>query len=102
MDTPRNLVELVAVSCKSHAGRPLFGTKRAGVWSWLSYGAFGGLIDRCRAGLQARGIGQGDVVAIVANNCVEWAVACYATQTLEAVFVPLYQAQQPAEWNFIL
>ena len=48
------------------------------------------------------GVRRGDVVAIVANNCREWAVTYYATAGLEAVFVPMYEAQLPSEWKFIL
>ena len=102
MQQPRNLVELAARSCRQFAGHPVFGTKRGGSWVWTSYRELGELIDRCRAGLHGRGVRSGDVVAIVADNCVEWAVACYATYGLEATFVPLYQAQQPTEWLFIL
>ncbi|MGZ3416299.1 MAG: AMP-dependent synthetase/ligase [Polyangiales bacterium] len=95
-------MELSTRSCARFADRPVFGTKRGGQWVWTSYRELGELIDRCRAGLHQLGVGRGDVVAIVTNNCVEWAVACYATYGLEAAFVPLYEAQMPAEWLFIL
>ncbi|MGZ3478225.1 MAG: AMP-binding protein, partial [Polyangiales bacterium] len=95
-------MELSTRSCARFADRPVFGTKRGGQWVWTSYRELGELIDRCRAGLHQLGVGRGDVVAIVTNNCVEWAVACYATYGLEAAFVPLYEAQMPAEWLIIL
>ncbi len=41
-------------------------------------------------------------MAIVANNCVEWAVAAYATYGLRAAFVPMYEAQHADEWLFIV
>ncbi len=41
-------------------------------------------------------------MAIVADNRLEWAVACFATYGLEAAFVPMYEAQLPSEWKFIL
>jgi long-chain acyl-CoA synthetase len=102
MDPSRNLVELVARSCAQFAARPVFGTKRDGGWVWTSYRELQQQIDRCRAGLHARGVRAGDMVAIVSDNSLEWAVACYATYGLQAAFVPLYPAQQPAEWRFIL
>lgn len=45
---------------------------------------------------------EGDRVAIVSNNRVEWAVAAYATYGLGATFVPLYESQRADEWEFIL
>lgn len=98
----RNLVELISRSCERFADRPVFGTKHDGRWAWTSYRQFGELIARCRAGLHGLGVGRGDVVAIVADNSVEWAVAAYATYGLEAAFVPMYEAQLPSEWEFIL
>ncbi len=103
MDQPlRNLVELEQRSRARFAERPAFGTKRDGRWEWTSYRRFGELVDRCRAGLHALGVGIGDTVAIVSNNRLEWAVAAFATYGLEAAFVPMYEAQLASEWNFIL
>ncbi len=101
-ETFRNLVELEQRSCERYAERPLYGTKRDGQWTWLSYGEFATLVDRFRGGLATLGVEPGDKVAIISNNRVEWAVACYATYGLGAVFVPMYEQQLPKEWKFIL
>ncbi|MEO7093953.1 MAG: AMP-binding protein, partial [Polyangiales bacterium] len=101
-DKYENLVDLVETSVENYAGRELFGTKVGNVWRWMTYGEFGRLVDAFRAGLAARGVGKGDKVACIANNRVEWAVAAYATYGLEAVFVPMYEAQAEKEWQFIL
>ena len=98
----RNLVELYERSCVKYADRPLYGTKTDGAWRWTTYGEFHGLVDRFRGGLASLGVGKGDRVAIIADNRIEWAVAAYATYGLEAEFVPMYQAQLPKEWLFIL
>ncbi len=98
----KNLVDLCEKSCKAHADRELFGTKKGDQWEWMSYGEFGKLVDAFRAGLKGLGVGAGDKVGIVANNRVEWAVACYATYGLKAAFVPMYEAQKSEEWQFIL
>jgi long-chain acyl-CoA synthetase len=97
-----NLVELFERSCARYAERPLFGTKRDGAWHWTSYREAHELVDRLRAGLASLGISRGDPVAIISDNRLEWAVAAYATYGLEAMFVPMYQAQRPSEWQFIL
>ena len=97
-----NLVELSSRSCETYASRPLFGTKTSGGWQWTSYAEFADMVARCRGGLKELGIGEGDRVAIVSDNRVEWAVAAHATYGLGAAFVPMYQVQHPKEWKFIL
>src|SRR5688572_23237239 len=97
-----NLVQLWQESCKKHADKQLFGTKTDGVWVWLTYRDFCRLVDDFRGALAALGVKAGDKVGIVSNNRVEWAVACYATYGLRAAFVPMYEQQEPEEWEFIL
>jgi long-chain acyl-CoA synthetase len=98
----RTLVELCDLSCSKYAERPLFGTRREGAWSWTSYRKFHELVDRFRGSLSLLGVEKGDRVAIVADNRLEWVVAAYASYGLEAAFVPMYRAQRPTEWQFIL
>ena len=96
------LVELCEKSCERFAQRPLFGTKEPGGWRWIRYGEFRDRVADCRAGLSAQGVGQGDKVALVSNNRVEWAECAYAAYGLGATVVPMYEAQLPTEWEFIL
>ena len=97
-----NLVELYERACRDFADRDVFGTKHEDHWHWMTYAEFGEMVDDFRSGLASLGVGPGDRVAIVANNCVEWAVAAYATYGLRAAFVPMYEAQSHDEWIFIL
>jgi long-chain acyl-CoA synthetase len=97
-----NLVELFEKSVEEFSGRELFGTKVGSAWRWMTYAEFGRLVDAFRAGLAARGIGKGDRVAVISNNRIEWAVAEFACFGLEAVYVPMYEAQAEKEWVFIL
>jgi long-chain acyl-CoA synthetase len=98
----KNLVELCERSVRTYADRPLFGTKDGESWRWITYAEFGAQVDAFRAALAAMGVGPGDRVGIVADNRVEWAVACYATYGRNAAFIPMYEAQKPDEWVFIL
>jgi len=98
----KTLVDILEHSTAAYAGRELFGTKTAGRWVWTTYGEFGSLVERFRGGLASLGIQRGDNVACVANNRVEWAVAAYACYSLGAAFVPMYEAQNPKEWDFII
>lgn len=97
-----SLVDLCEKSCARFADGPLFGTKVGGSWQWITYGEFGRLVDAFRGGLATLGVGRGDTVGIISNNRVEWAVGCYATGGLGAAWVPMYEAQRPEDWRFIL
>jgi long-chain acyl-CoA synthetase len=97
-----NLVELLERSCAAFAEHDLFGEKRDGAWRFISFRDFKRLVDDFRGGLASLGVRAGDRVGIIANNRVEWAVAAYATYGLGAAFVPMYEAQRPEEWKFIL
>jgi long-chain acyl-CoA synthetase len=97
-----NLVELYQWSCAQYADRNVLGTRKAGTWQWLTYRRFRNLIDDVRGGLAWLGVKPGDRVAFIGDNSVEWAVAAYASYGLGAAFVPMYQAERPSEWQFIL
>jgi long-chain acyl-CoA synthetase len=96
------LAEIYDHSIASYGSRELFGTKKAGRWSWTSYAEFGAMVERLRGGIASLGVQRGDTVAIVSNNRVEWAVSAYACYGLGASFVPMYEAQSPKEWEFIV
>jgi len=98
----KNLVDLYEQACRDFGPRELFGSKKNGAWHWQTYAEFGRQVDQFRAGLASLGVAAGDRVAIVSNNCVEWAVAAYATYGRRAAFVPMYESQLPDEWVFIL
>jgi long-chain acyl-CoA synthetase len=98
----KNLVDLYEQSCRDFAQHDLFGTKVDGQWRYITYADFKRRVDDFRGGLKRLGVGAGDRVAIIADNCVEWAVAAYATYGLRATFVPMYEAQPADEWIFIL
>jgi len=98
----RNLVELYEASVSRFADKPIFGTKGADGWSWMSYHDFGEQVDFARAGLAGLGLEPGDRVAAISDNRTEWAVGAYATYGLGAAWVPMYEAQLSKEWGFII
>ncbi|MCS6899217.1 MAG: long-chain fatty acid--CoA ligase [Myxococcales bacterium] len=97
-----SLVDLFEKSCQTYGSRDLFGTKRDGAWQWVSYAEVKRQVDAARGGLAALGVGKGDKVCIISNNRVEWAVLAYATYSLGAAYVPMYEAQHADEWEFIV
>ncbi|CAN0228647.1 unnamed protein product [Discosporangium mesarthrocarpum] len=97
------LVDMHLVTRQGFGDRPLFGTKRgSGAYEWLTYKDFGKAVDKCRASLAGRGIGRGDAVGVISNNREEWAICAYATYSLGAIFVPMYEEQQPKDWKYII
>jgi long-chain acyl-CoA synthetase len=99
----KSLPDLFEASIARFTANPLFGAKQNdGSWSWLSYGDFGEQVGQARAGLAGLGVGTGDRVAVIADNRVEWAVGAYGTYTLGGAWVPMYEAQQAKEWQYIL
>lgn len=98
----RDLVSLLESAVERHGARPLFGEKRSGRWEFITYREFAHDVDAARAGLAGLGVGRGDRVAIVSGNSVPWAAAAYGSFGLGAIWVPMYEAQQDGERQFIL
>lgn len=96
------LVDVYVNSVKKFGHRPLFGEKKNGQWRWTTYGEFARMVDDLRGGLAQLGVGAGDKVAVISNNRVEWAVGAYASYTLGAAYVPMYEAQLDKDWEYIL
>ena len=48
------------------------------------------------------GVREHSKVGIIANNRWEWATIAAATYSLNATLVPMYEAQLPADWTYIL
>ncbi|MDD5475681.1 MAG: long-chain fatty acid--CoA ligase [Syntrophales bacterium] len=103
LEKPDNLVEFLEGSVKRVPGKEAFGVRQEdGKFRWMTYGELGKRVDNLRAGLSGLGIGKGDAVGIIANNRPEWAVAAFATYGLGARFVPMYEAELPKTWQYII
>ena len=100
---PDNLVDLFEESAARNRGRRLFGVKNgSGEYVWGTFDDVARRVDAVRAGLKQLGVGPGDSVGLIANNRVEWAIAAFATYGLRARFVPMYEAELPHVWKYIL
>ena len=96
-----DLVDVLERSVADHSRQNLFGTKIDGNWRWITYAEFGKRVDHFRGGLASLGVSQGDTVAIISANRVEWAVAAYAAYGLGARFCPMYESQLEKDWKYI-
>jgi long-chain acyl-CoA synthetase len=101
---PDNLVDLFEQAVKKFRSNKLFGTKNSAKtgYDWVTYGEIAQRVDNMRGGLAAMGVGRGDSVGIIANNCNEWAVAAYATYGLCAKFIPMYEAELTRIMKYII
>jgi long-chain acyl-CoA synthetase len=97
------LVELMEKAGQEHAANEALGTRKGpGRWEWIHYRDLKKMVDEARGGLAALGVKKGDRIAIISNNRVEWVVTAFAAYGLGGVLVPMYEAQAPEEWKFIL
>ena len=97
------LAELLTNSVASYSDNPLFGQRGDdGSWRWTSYAEFGEAAEKARGGLASLGVRHGDRVAAISDNRIEWAVGAYATYSLGAAWVPMYEAQTQKDWVYIL
>src|SRR5262249_29744899 len=76
--------------------------KQTGHWINGSTQDFIAHVEEGFHALQALGIRAGDRVAVLSENCVEWAVCDYASQSLGAVVVPIYPTLAAAQIEFLL
>ena len=97
----KTLVEMQENSCIKHKDRPLFGSGLENT-KWITYKEWNNNIESFRVVLNNFAVEKGDKVAIISNNNQEWAVSAYATYSLGAIFVPMYQTQLEKDWEYIL
>ena len=98
----KNLIEMLENSRQLYGDRPLYGTKRDGLYEWTTYEQFSEKVDALRGGLASLGVSSGDKVAIICKNTEEWAVSAYATYGLCGQHIPMYETQMPSEWEYII
>ena len=96
------IIDIYKNSTTQYANRPFLAEKKGGVYQWTTYREFGTMVDAARGGLATLGVSKGDRVAVISDNCIQWAVMAFASYGLGAWYVPMYEAQLPKEWEFII
>lgn len=97
-----NLVDMFVKATDTYKDRPLFGIKEGGAYRWKTYGDVRKRVDNFRAGLKQKGVEHGDMVAIISDNSIDWAVAAHASFGLGACFVAMYEKVKPEDWQYII
>ena len=115
----KTLHELQKNACVAFAENELFGTfvpsspknqkqKQGeqisdGKFEWMTYKEFNKNVNRCRTVLKDHlGIQEYSKIGIISNNRWEWAAVASAAYSLNATLVPMYEAQAPKDWQYIL
>ncbi|MEZ5164978.1 MAG: AMP-binding protein [Acidimicrobiales bacterium] len=68
----------------------------------VTYGEMADRAARVSAGLAARGVGPGDVVAVLSYNCPEFLEAMFAVNHLGAIAMPINWRLAAPEVRYIL
>ncbi len=98
----QTLLDLLA-DAASGPDRPMVAQRTpAGEWEVLTAHTFFARVRAAALGLRAAGIGDGDRVALMAPNCIDWIVANFAIISAGAVSVPLYASQAHDQVRHIL
>jgi long-chain acyl-CoA synthetase len=101
-DRPATISEVFERQVAKYGARTFLRDKRDKAWHDHSWSAIGEAAGRLRAGLKAMGIGPGDSVAILSDNCPEWVIVDQAALGLGAVVVPLYTTSGVDETRHVL
>jgi long-chain acyl-CoA synthetase len=100
----QTLHELQYRSCQVFADNEIFGTFDPATTSYnfMTYEEYNQKVNRCRSLLKDFGVKEFSKVAIISNNRWEWACIAAAAYSLNAAVTPMYEAQLPTDWTYIL
>eukprot|EP00586_Coscinodiscus_wailesii_P005892 CAMPEP_0172488806 /NCGR_PEP_ID=MMETSP1066-20121228/18529_1 /TAXON_ID=671091 /ORGANISM="Coscinodiscus wailesii, Strain CCMP2513" /LENGTH=676 /DNA_ID=CAMNT_0013256273 /DNA_START=120 /DNA_END=2150 /DNA_ORIENTATION=+ len=96
------LYELTTNASLHFAENNLFGTFNDGKYEWMTYADYGKKVATCRSLLRDLGAEENSKIGIISNNRWEWATISAAAYSLNATIVPMYEAQSPKDWLYIL
>jgi len=99
------LHELQQNACRAFAANHLFGTydTSSQSYGWMTYSDFQQKVNVLKHVLvHDFGIQAGDKIGLISNNRWEWYGLASAAYSLNATVVPMYEAQRPNDWLYIL
>ena len=82
--------------------RTIFACKVEGEWKKYISRDFVKMTDAISQGLMGFGVGKGDRVAVISNNCPQWNMVDFAVQQLGAILVPIYPTVRQSDFHHIL
>ena len=97
-----SLSSVLVSSLQTKPLRPLLGVKNNQQWQWFSRNHMYNAIHQCRLFLRDQNVQKGDRVAFKGRNSVEWLAWNMATNSLGAIWVPMYHEQKEDYCHHIL
>lgn len=82
--------------------KAMFASKVDGEWKKCIGRDFVKMTDTISQGLMGLGVGKGDRVALVSNNCTQWNMVDFAVQQIGAILVPIYPTVRESDLKYIL
>jgi long-chain acyl-CoA synthetase len=102
MSEPQTLVQCLARWAKERPHAVALREKRLGIWEEISWAKYHQAVSAVGQGLLALGIGPGDHVAILSDNCPQWIYADLGAQGIGARGVGIYQTNPPEDVAYVL
>ena len=82
--------------------KTMFACKVEGEWKKYISRDFVKMTDTISQGLIGLGVGKGDRVAVISNNCPQWNMVDFAVQQIGAILVPIYPTVRQSDFEHIL
>ena len=82
--------------------KPMFVSKVDGEWKKSISRDFVKMTDTLSQGLMGLGVGKGDRVVLISNNCPQWNMVDFAVQQIGAILVPIYPTARLSDYEHIL
>ena len=82
--------------------KTMFACKVDGDWKKFNSRDFMKMTDTISLGLMGLGVGKGDRVAVVSNNCPQWNMVDFAVQQIGAILVPIYPTARQSDYEHIM
>jgi len=103
MSSPETLNELFFSAVERFSTkRAALRYKREGVWHDITHRELAQRVKHASVGLMELGVNPGDRIAILSQNCPDWAIADYACLTARCVDVPVYPTLPANQVAYIL
>ena len=80
----------------------MFACKVDGAWKKYISRDFVKMTDVISQGLIGLGVGKGDRVMVISNNCPQWNMVDFAAQQIGAILVPIYPTARQSDYEHIL
>ncbi|MCQ2317893.1 MAG: long-chain fatty acid--CoA ligase [Bacteroidales bacterium] len=102
-DVPPRLFDLVPYYINRYGDHHdcLFGGKINGKWVKYDGVSFKEITDNISYGLLKLGVGRGDRIALISNNCPEWNMIDFAVQQIGAIIIPIYPTISQSDYEYI-